>query len=114
MGIRKDQIPSDAELIIEAFALLERLRLITPSPDFPIPTIEKLSDILDEIIGELRGERTRHITLFRPVSLASYVRNNYDSTLDTVEGEDVFQFIRSLAYRAEALDLPRWEPPKEA
>lgn len=99
--------PTDTELIDRAVTLGEALARLAPSPDFSANQLDSLQDVLSEVAAELRGEREPHITLFRPESLVSYSRNNFESTLTTPEGNDVYQFIRTLAYRAEALDLPR-------
>lgn len=105
-----DTIPSDAELIDRALALHEVLAQMTPSPDFSTNQLESLREVLSQVGAELRGKREPHITLFRPESLVSYLRNNFESTLETPEGRDVYEFIRTLAHRAEALDLPRVVP----
>lgn len=105
-----DTPPTDEELIDRALALHDVLTEMAPSPDFSAHQLESLRDVLSQVADELRGDREPHITLFRPQSLVSYLRNNFESTLQTTEGNDVYEFIRTLAYRAEALDLPRIAP----
>lgn len=106
--------PPDDELIDRALALQETLEGLLPSEDFSATAIGSLTEGLAQVVAELREEREPHITLFRPDSLTSYLRNNYESTLETPEGQDVYEFIRTLAYRAEALDLPRIVPGNQA
>jgi hypothetical protein len=108
-----EPIPPDTELIEWALALHEALGAMSPSDDFPASAIESLSDVLTQVIAELRGERDLHITRFRPGGLTSYQRNNYEGTLATEEGGDMYDFVRTLAYRAEALDLPPVVPVNE-
>jgi hypothetical protein len=108
-----EPIPPDSELIERALALHEALSVMSPSDDFTASAIEGLTDVLTQVIAELRGERDLHITRFRPDGLTSYLKNNYEGTLETHEGRDMYDFVRTLAYRAEALDLPRVVPVNE-
>jgi hypothetical protein len=101
-----DPIPADDELIERGLALQKVLAGMSPSEDFTAGAVESLTDALVQIVAELRGERPHHITRFRPDGLTSYLKNNYEGTLATQEGRDVYSFIRTLAFRAEALDLP--------
>ena len=109
-----EPIPPDEELIERAMSLHETLTAMEPSDDFTVGAIEGLTDALTQIIAELRGERDLHITRFRPDGLTSYLKNNYEGTLATQEGRDMYDFVRTLAYRAEALDLPPVVPVNEA
>jgi hypothetical protein len=108
-----EPIPPDSELIERAVALHEALTAMQPSDDFTVGAKESLSGVLTQVIAELRGERDLHITRFRPDGLTSYLKNNYEGTLATQEGRDMYDFVRTLAYRAEALDLPRIVPVNE-
>lgn len=105
--------PPEAELVDRALELQEALGAAAAVGGLPGTAIASPGEALSQVVAELRGEREPHIVLFRPESLVSCVRGNFESTLETTEGNDVYEFIRTLAYRAEALDLPRIVPTNE-
>jgi hypothetical protein len=106
-------IPANAELIERALELSDALGRARPRADSQAKLIERMRKILRRIAAELRGEENPQYTLYRPVTLGSYLRSDFHPGLPQPEGNQVFGFVRILAYRAEALDLPEYVPPDE-